>query len=108
MKFSKQGIVRVALISDTHGVLYEKVADLICTCDAVVHAGDIGGFGVLRALKPRLGIVIAIKGNNDVASKWPSEEVRFLSQLNERAYIDLPGGRLAVSQVGCGAVDVDG
>lgn len=92
----KRDSVLVALISDTHGVLDERIAELICTCDAVVHAGDIGGSKVLQALKPRLGIILAIKGNNDVASKWPRDETRFLSRLDDHAYLDLPGGRLAV------------
>ncbi len=93
---AKRDQVRVALISDTHGVLDERIAELIRRCDAVVHAGDIGGSKVLQALTPRFGLVVAIKGNNDVAAKWPRDETQFLLGLEEHAYLDLPGGRLAV------------
>ncbi len=88
--------MRVALISDTHGVLDERIAELVCSCDAVVHAGDIGGSQVLQALKPRSNLILAIKGNNDVAAKWPGDETRLLSKLPDHAYLDLPGGRLTV------------
>ena len=37
----------VAIISDTHAVLDPRIAEVISTADIAVHAGDIGGAGVL-------------------------------------------------------------
>lgn len=85
--------VRVALIADTHGFLDPRVSDRIRGFDVVVHAGDIGSSGVLEALGNH-ALTIAIRGNNDVGAKWPSQEIEALSELPWVAELDLPGGRL--------------
>lgn len=33
---------RIAVISDTHGLLREDVLEQVKTCEAIIHAGDIG------------------------------------------------------------------
>jgi putative phosphoesterase len=88
--------VLVCLLSDTHGVLAEPVAELVRACDIAVHAGDIGGAGVLQALEPRSGRVIAVLGNNDVAGKWPVADRALLTDLPTEAELDLPGGLLRI------------
>jgi putative phosphoesterase len=88
--------VRVAIVSDTHGFLDPRIAELVASCDVAVHAGDIGGVGVLRELRPRLGRVLAVRGNNDTAEKWAPGEGRVLSRLTDEVVLDLPGGRLVV------------
>ena len=88
-------MVRVALVSDTHGVLDPRIAEAVRGCDFAVHAGDIGNAAVLQALAPRLGLV-AVTGNNDVAGKWPALEHAVLAGLPGEAGLELPGGRLAV------------
>ena len=86
----------VALISDTHGYLDQRIGDIVATCDAVVHAGDIGNAAVLKALKPRKDIVVAIRGNNDVTAKWPPEDSAQLTRLEDSTQLELPGGNLIV------------
>ena len=86
----------IALISDTHGYLDERIAAIIPTCDAVIHAGDIGSKSVVDALKPRLDIVVAIRGNNDTSSKWPPADHSYLALLGDSSCIALPGGQLHV------------
>lgn len=88
--------VRVAILSDTHGVLDERVAEEVTRCDAAVHGGDVGGLGVLHALRPRGGTVVAVRGNNDTDSKWPPAEPGQAGRLPEEAELHLPGGRLVV------------
>ena len=34
---------RIAVISDTHNMLRPEVVEVIKTCDAVLHGGDISG-----------------------------------------------------------------
>lgn len=88
-------MVRVLLLSDTHGVVDPRIAALSHGCDHVVHAGDIGSGMVLAALQPR-GQVIAVRGNNDVSDKWPPSEAAMLERLPNEAELALPGGLLVV------------
>src|SRR3569623_1184988 len=89
--------VHVALLADTHGELDARIAEEVGRCDCVVHAGDIGAASVLRSLAPRSGVVIAVRGNNDVAEKWPSADRLLLQSLPDEATLPLPGGDLVVS-----------
>ena len=59
-------MVRLGVISDTHGLLRPEVAQLLAGVAHIVHAGDIGSPNVIAALQ-RIAPVIAIKGNVDTA-----------------------------------------
>jgi hypothetical protein len=85
---------RVLLVSDTHGVLDTRIAALARECDVIVHAGDVGNADVIDALRDGGARVIAVRGNNDVPSKWPRSERRVLEALEDVAAIELPGGTL--------------
>lgn len=87
--------VRVLIIGDTHGELDPRIACLAADSDYVVHTGDVGAAEVLSALQPRLGLV-AVRGNNDVAAKWPAGEAAQAEDLPPEALLSLPGGKLAV------------
>lgn len=89
-------LVRVAILSDTHGALDPRVQELVTTCDLVAHGGDIGRASILAQLQPRLGRVLAVFGNNDVARKWPEEDRRLLIHLPEWLEQPLPGGLLVL------------
>jgi hypothetical protein len=89
-------MLRVALLSDTHGMLDGRVADRVADCDLAVHSGDIGGAEVLAALRPRFGYIAAVLGNNDVPEKWPAADRHRLHDLPLELSEDLPGGRLVV------------
>lgn len=84
----------VALVADTHGFLDPRLAAVVRDCDLCAHGGDVGNRDVLVALAPRRGVVIAVRGNNDVAGKWPRADRALLDDLDDEATIDLPGGRL--------------
>ena len=88
--------VRLGLLADTHGVVDARLAASLDDCDAVVHAGDIGSAAVLATLARRGRPVIAVRGNNDVATKWPRGQARSLRALPMSACIELPGGTLIV------------
>jgi len=85
--------MRVLIVSDTHGRVDARIAALARDCDAVVHGGDVGNAAVLDALG---GHVLAVRGNNDIADKWPPAETDRLATLPLQAAIDLPGGHLVV------------
>ena len=57
-------MVRIGVISDTHGVLHPAIAEAFANVDHIVHAGDIGGTHILDALR-LLAPVTSVEGNND-------------------------------------------
>lgn len=87
---------RIAILSDTHGVLDARIERLSHSCDLAIHGGDVGNADVLARLQPLLGRVYAVRGNNDVAGKWPERDQDLLGHLPEWIELDLPGGTLAL------------
>ena len=57
-------MVRIGLISDTHGLLRPEATAFLQGSDFIVHAGDICDPGVLEALNA-IAPVTAVRGNND-------------------------------------------
>lgn len=86
--------VRVAILSDTHGHVCPNVMAVVDDCDVAVHAGDIGSSRVLDSLRSVIGVVHAVRDNNDVPGLWANEELDALRTLPRVAELDLPGGRL--------------
>lgn len=60
-------MARIGIIADTHGLVHPRVADVFANVDHIVHAGDIGGAHVLRALRA-VAPVTSVDGNNDDAT----------------------------------------
>jgi len=87
---------RIGIISDTHGYLDPRIANVIANCDLAIHAGDIMGQHVIEQMQPRSGEVVAIRGNNDNEFIWHSDEHAALSTLEHVANIELQGGALVV------------
>jgi len=54
----------VGLISDTHGLMRPEIAQIFAGVDLIVHAGDVGGRGVLDALR-QIAPTEAVYGNVD-------------------------------------------
>lgn len=118
----------VGVISDTHGTLPRSAYIELADCDHIVHAGDIGGPGILDELRT-LAPVTAVLGNNDVpeygssVGRYAAESVggvRFLvshtphglqAALSGRTSALVPGdpvpavavhGHTHVPRIGCG------
>ena len=92
----KPNRVRLLLLSDTHGQLNPQILALAGEVDTIVHAGDIGHPDVLTALTATGQALHAVRGNNDVDSKWPANGHTLLNTLDDQLAIDLPGGVLVV------------
>jgi uncharacterized protein len=58
------GDVRIGLISDTHGLLRPSALLALDGVDLILHAGDVGGMGILHELE-RFAPVHAVHGNTD-------------------------------------------
>lgn len=59
-------IRRLGLISDTHGLLRPGVHDALSGVALILHAGDVGGSGILEELR-LIAPVRAVFGNTDPA-----------------------------------------
>jgi uncharacterized protein len=80
----------VGVISDTHGYLYPRVAQLLEGVDRIVHAGDVGSAEVLRALRS-IAPVVAVRGNCDLGG-WADA-------LPAWAEMELGGVRIVVGHM---------
>lgn len=56
--------MRVAVLSDTHGLLRDEVHDQLHDVDFILHAGDVGTPDVLERLR-RVAPTLAVRGNID-------------------------------------------
>ncbi len=61
--------MRIALVSDTHGLSDPKLPGLFQGCERVLHAGDMVTAPVLEALA-RVAPVTAVRGNNDLDPRF--------------------------------------
>jgi uncharacterized protein len=87
--------VSVGILSDSHGFLDPRVAEIVNQCDYIVHAGDIFNAHVLEQLKPKKAL-IAVAGNNDYPAAWDAEEADVVAALPMNDKLELPGGLLVV------------
>ena len=62
---------RIAVISDTHNLLRPEVAEVIKTCELVLHGGDISGPDTLEKIRSLCGNYYVVRGNND--RDWASD-----------------------------------
>ncbi|MDR1672231.1 MAG: metallophosphatase family protein [Bacteroidales bacterium] len=57
-------MIRIGILSDTHGYIDPRLYDFFASCDTLFHAGDIGNSATvetLTAFKP----LVAVYGNTD-------------------------------------------
>jgi putative phosphoesterase len=81
-------MIKVAIVSDTHAHLDERVSDIVKQCDYAIHAGDICGEEILAEMQPKTGTLLAVAGNNDPYCHQ--------NPLPSVLSLDLPGGKLTV------------
>ena len=89
-------MMRVGLISDTHGLLRPEVLAFLRGSDHIVHGGDVCDAGVLQALQA-IAPLTAVRGNNDRGSwAWAlraTELVRlgevFVYAIHDLAELDI-------------------
>ncbi len=68
-------MMRIGLISDTHGYLDPKVKKYFKECDEIWHLGDVGNIDVIKQLtkiKPVRGVYGNIDGQ-DIRKNFPKE-----------------------------------
>ena len=67
---------KIAVLSDTHGLLRPEVLDKINGCDAILHGGDINKQAILDELA-KIAPVYAVRGNND--KEWAEDLPKHLT-----------------------------
>ena|SRR5438270_5770894 len=77
----------IGLISDTHGLVRPAVHDALKGVEIILHAGDVGGSGILDELR-LIAPVRAVFGNTDP---------RGMPELSPSIEIELDGVRIHVS-----------
>lgn len=62
--------MRVGIISDTHGYFDPSLYAIFDNVNHIIHAGDIGGGYIIKALE-KIAPVVAVIGNNDYDLTYP-------------------------------------
>lgn len=70
-------MLRIGLLSDTHGYINPRILDFFSTCDEIWHAGDIGNIETadkLAAFKPLKAVYGNIDGT-ELRKSYPKNQV---------------------------------
>lgn len=73
-------LMRIGIISDTHGLLRPEARKQLAGADHIIHGGDIGGPEVIEGLR-KIAPTTAVKGNIDTgewAKDYPDTELVIL------------------------------
>lgn len=62
--------MRIAILSDTHGLLRPEVVEHLKTADAILHGGDINKQAIVDELRQYAPLYI-VRGNND--KEWAED-----------------------------------
>ena len=62
--------MKLAILSDTHGLLRPEVAEHLKTADAILHGGDINKPAIVEQLQQHAPLYI-VRGNND--KEWAEQ-----------------------------------
>lgn len=84
-------MIKIGLISDTHGYLDPQVADFFADRDEIWHAGDFGSLEIARELQ-RIAPLIGVYGNID------GQEIRKEFPLHQR--VDREGLDIWMTHIG--------
>lgn len=87
--------ITVGILSDSHGFLDPRIAEVVNKCDYIIHAGDIFNAHVLEQLKPK-NELIAVAGNNDYPAFWDETEADIVKALPKESELELPGGTIII------------
>jgi uncharacterized protein len=99
-------MLRVGLISDTHGLLRPEATAFLRGSDYIVHGGDIGAPSILEQLAS-IAPVTAVRGNNDTgpwAESLPEAEFLqvgaiFVYAIHDLAQLTIDPGAAGVRVV---------
>src|ERR1700674_5974581 len=93
---SDENLLRVALLSDTHGLMRAEARAFAVGCNYIIHGGDIGSAEILDDLAA-MAPLISVRGNNDTqawAAHLPETEMirvgsAFVYVIHDLAQLDI-------------------
>ncbi|HTV07246.1 MAG TPA: metallophosphoesterase family protein [Acidobacteriaceae bacterium] len=102
----RTGVIRVGVISDTHGLLRPEAIVALRGVDHILHAGDIGDIQILDTLRT-LAPLTAIRGNIDrtgpCAQLPPTEFIELgghaIYMLHDLVTLDLDPSAAGISAI---------
>lgn len=77
-------MIRIGLLSDTHGFFDPRINEHFAECDEIWHAGDIGAYEVILKLN-LIAPVIAVYGNidgTDIRKRYPGHQRMVREELD--------------------------
>lgn len=86
-------MLRVGILSDTHGYFHPKLSSFFAPCEEIWHAGDFGNLDVavkLRAIKPLFGVSGNIDGP-EIRHEFP--QIQLFQRQQITVLITHIGGR---------------
>lgn len=88
--------MRIGVIADTHGALAPGALGALAGCALILHAGDIGGGGIIEQLGA-VAPVLAVHGNSDAGTALARQHpaTRRLEHEGVRIQLTHIGGRPA-------------
>ena len=66
----ENAVHKIAVISDTHGLLRPEIKEILKGCQVIFHGGDMNSWKILEKLK-EIAPVYAVRGNGD--KEWARE-----------------------------------
>lgn len=95
--------MKLAVLSDTHGLLRSEVKKIISECDAVLHAGDIASQKIIDEIekaKRADAPLYIVRGNND--KEWAEHLPHHLAfSLKGFTTGDMPSSRSYIMIFSC-------
>ena len=77
-------IMKITVISDTHGIIDKDIIPHLKNSDMIIHAGDIMKTSILKQLGSYSDNVIAVAGNNDLPERFSNpEDKEIISKLSK-------------------------
>ncbi len=78
-------MIRLGIVSDTHGQLRPRVLEQLAGCDRILHAGDVGDPTILDRLS-EIAPTDAVRGNTDFGERLSALPAVVSGSAEEVAY----------------------
>lgn len=82
---AKRSKSRIGVISDTHGLLRPEAVKALRGSDLILHAGDVGGWEILRDLRA-IAPVVAVRGNVDTQDWAHMMRLREVAEFGQHSF----------------------
>jgi len=90
-------IKKITIISDTHGIIDEKIVPYLKHTDMIIHAGDIMDTKIIKQLNSYCENVVLVAGNNDIPERFSNpDDKEIISKLNKVEQFEIENNIITV------------